>query len=254
MRIGLIGLITACCGTGFGQSSAALPAFEVASVKPHAGPRSGEGARRDRVTFEPGRLTMINVTMRRSIQSAYEVQEYQVSGPGWLDEERYDISAKSADAVPEKDLRLMLQRLLAERFKLEFHRVKKELPVYALLVAKNGPKFKESAADGEFSIKPTSRTTASMQRATVAQLVDMLTRVLKAPVLDETGLKSRYDVDIDITSYMPEGSEHSNGPPPDVAALAMAAVQEQLGLKLESRKAMLDLLVVDRAEKAPTEN
>jgi uncharacterized protein (TIGR03435 family) len=254
VRIGLIGWIAIGCGAGFGQTSAALPAFEVASVKPHAGPRSGEGARRDRVTVEPGRLTMINVTLRRSIQSAYEVQEYQVSGPGWLDEDRYDISAKSADAVPEKELHLMLQRLLAERFKLEFHRVKKELPVYTLLVAKNGPKFHESTADGEFSVKPTSRTTASIQRATMAQLVDVLTRVLKSPVLDETGLQSRYDVDIDITSYIPEGFEHSNGPPPDLAAIAMAAVQEQLGLKLESRKAMVDMLVVDRAEKAPTEN
>jgi uncharacterized protein (TIGR03435 family) len=222
-------------------------------VKPHTGAKAGEG-RREFVNVEPGRITMLNVTLRRCIRVAYEVQDYQISSPTWVEEDRYDITATAGNAVPEKELHLMLQRLLAERFKLEFHRVKKELPVYVLQVAKNGPKFHPSAAEGEFKAMPTSRTSVTFQRASVSQLVDALTQILRTPVVDETGLTGKYDVNVDMTSYLPEGFEHSNGPPPDIAGIAIAAVQEQLGLKLEQKKAPLDMIVVDRADKVPTEN
>ena len=257
MRLLLIAVASAAV---FGQTAPPAapsgPNFEVASVKPNLHSKAGgEGSRRQSVTVDPGRLTMINVTLQTCIRTAFEVRDYQISGPAWLEEERYDISAKAADAVPEKDLHLMLQRLLAERFRLEYHRQTKDLPAYVLTIAKGGPKFHESKTEGEFSVKPLGRTVATVERASVAQLVDLLTQVMRAPVLDETGLKAKYDITIDMTSYIPENMQHGPGAaPPDFAGIAMAVVQEQLGLKLESRKVASELIVIDHAEKAPTEN
>ena len=239
---------------GWAQDLGNLPAFEVASVKPDARAKmGGEGSRREMVRLEPGRLTMLNVTLRRAIQGAYKVNSYQISGPSWTDEERYDITAKATDAVPEEELRLMLQRLLAERFHLQFHRQKKELPAFVLAVAKGGPKFHESKAAGEFSMQPTGKATATFQHATVSQLVDLLSNVLKMPVLDETGLKGQYDVSVDMSSYIPENMDHNN-PALDLSGIVIAALQEQLGLKLESRKQLLDMLIIDGADKEPVEN
>jgi uncharacterized protein (TIGR03435 family) len=238
-----------------GSSALFAQAFEVATVKPDTGwKEGGHGMSRDRVSTDPGRLTMLNVTLRRTICWAYDVKTYQVTGPAWLDESHYDITGKAPEAAQEAEQRVMLQHLLGERFKLEFHREKKELPVYVLVVAKGGPKFKESKSEGEFAAMPTGRTSATFQRATVSLLVDTLTQLLRMPVLDETGLKGHYDVSVDMASYLPENFEHSNGPPPDIAGIVMSALPDQLGLKLESRKAPLDLLVVDHAEKAPIEN
>ena len=232
-----------------------LPAFEVASIRPaQRSKMGGEGSRKQSITVDPGRITMVNATLRSCLRVAFEVKDYQVTGPAWLEDERYDISAKAADAVPEKELHRMLQRLLAERFKLEYHKVTKELPAYVLLVAKGGPKFQESKTDGEFSAKPTSRTSASFEHAQISQLVDLLIEVMHSPVVDETGLKGKYDVAVDMTSYLPDNFEHSNGPPPDLLGIVVAALQKELGLKLESRKVPLDMIVVDRMERAPTEN
>ena len=257
MRLLLIALASAPL---FGQTAPPVapsgPAFDVASVKPNPQARAGgKGSRRGDFKVEPNRLTMTNVTLRTCVRVAFDVKDYQVTGPGWLDEDRYDISAVAAEAGPPKQIHLMLQRLLAERFKLEYHRQTKELPVYVLMVAKGGPKFHESKTEGDFSVQPTGRATATVQRATIAQLVDMLTQVLRMPILDETGLTSHYDVTVDMTSYIPENFEHGPGAaPPDIGGIVIAAVQEQLGLKLESRKAPTDLIVIDHAEKAPTEN
>lgn len=243
---------------GFAQTTAALPAFEVASIRPNTAFKGGEGMMRhggiDRITVDPERLTMYNVTLRGCVRVAFEIKDYQVVGPSWMNEERFDVTAKAAQPVSEKDLHLMLQRLLAERFKLTYHKEKKDLPAYVLVVGKSGPKFHESRSEGEFSAKPISRTQATFERATVAQLVDLLTQVLRVPIVDETGLTGQYDVTVDMTSYLPEGFDHSNGPPPDVQAIVMAAVQEQLGLKLDSRKVLLDQVIVDHIEKAPIEN
>jgi len=232
-----------------------LPAFEAASIKPDPRARmGGEGSRKQSTTEDPGRITLVNATLQSCIRIAFEIKDYQVSGPSWLEEDRFDISAKAADAVPAKELHRMLQRLLAERFKLEYHTVKKELPAYVLEVGKNGPKFHESKTEGEFSATPTGRTSATFERAQVSQLVDMLTQVLHMPIIDETGLKGKYDVAVDMTSYLPDNFEHSSGPPPDLAGIVMAAVQNELGLKLESRKVPLDMIVVDHMERTPTEN
>jgi uncharacterized protein (TIGR03435 family) len=130
------------------QSPAEKPAFEVASVKPAAPPTPGTfmtGSSGGPGTPDPGQATFTNVTQRTLLRTAYDVQDYQISGPAWLESERYDIVAKVPKGVTKEQFRLMLQSLLAERFKLTLHRETKDLPRYELVVAKGGSKLKESA-------------------------------------------------------------------------------------------------------------
>jgi len=255
-----VSLVVFACQS-FGQSAPAAPAFDVASVRvSQLGKAGGEGSRRQSIQFSPDSVTMRNASFRSCIQWAYHVMDYQITGPDWLATERYDIAAKSASAVPEDQLRQMLQTLLAERFKLTLHRQTKELPAYVLMVAKGGPKFKESATDGEPSIDPQlNRMAVVIQRTPVSQLVEGLSNILRAPILDETGLKGKYDVTIDVAKYLPDIQARGDGggrggPPVDPIPIIMTGLQEELGLKLESRKMPLDLLIIDHAEKVPTEN
>src|SRR5579872_6796460 len=148
--------------------------FDVASIKPSR--LSGEGRNRENVTANPGTLTMHNVSLRSALQWAYRMKEYQVSGPTWIGDERFDISAKAADAAGEDQLRAMLQNLLADRFKIALHREKKDLPFYALLVAKNGPKLAAGKADGKGNIQPKGMGLEA-QNTSLSEVADILTLV-----------------------------------------------------------------------------
>ena len=250
-----IALIILAASHGFGQTPPAAPAFEVASVRVSQGGR--EGKRGQSIQFSPDSLTMRNASFRACIAWAYHVFDYQIQGPDWMGNERYDITAKSAGEVPEDQLRLMLQGLLADRFKLSLHRLTKEQPAYVLLIAKGGPKFKESATDGEVSVDPQpAKMAVVVQRAPVSQLIEGLSGILRAPIIDQTGLKGKYDVTINVAKYIPqiEESRGAGGAPLDPIPILMTGLQEELGLKLESRKMPVDLVIVDRAEKVPTEN
>src|ERR1017187_1306955 len=153
--IGSVRLIFFNVGLAFSQPAAAPPAFEVASVKVNiAGTNAGMGRGREIVTPSPAGITMINVRLKTVIQWAYHVQPVQVSGPGWLDVDRYDVVAKAAGATPEDQLRQMMQTLLADRFKLAFHRESKEMQAYIITVAKTGLKIKESTTEGDMAIQP----------------------------------------------------------------------------------------------------
>ena len=246
----------------FGQSTPPAATFEVASVRvSQTGKAGGEGSRRQSIQHSPDSVTMRNVSFRSAIRWAYNVMDYQITGPDWLNTERYDIAAKSAAEVTEDQLHQMMQALLADRFKLTLHKVNKELPAYVLVVAKGGPKFKESKTEGEPSIDPQpNRMVVAIQRTPISQLVEGLSNILRAPILDETGLKGKYDVTIDVAKYLPEMGKMGGdgggrgGPPIDPIPIIMTGLQEELGLKLESRKMPLDLLIIDHAEKVPTEN
>ena len=242
----------------FGQPAAAPAAFEVASVKAsQIAKTGGEGSRREKVDHTPASVTMRNVTMKSAIQWAYNVRRFQVSGPGWLEAERYDINGKAASEVPEDQLRLMMQTLLTDRFKLTFHREEKVLPVYALVIGKGGPKFKESESQGDMTIGPTGKGKASglAQRITIEQGLELLAQApfLDRPILDETGLKGRYDMAIDLSAYLSDPDQMKQFQA-DPSQLLFAVLQDQLGLKLESKKAPVQLLIIDGAEKLPTEN
>jgi uncharacterized protein (TIGR03435 family) len=144
------GLAVVCCGAVFSQTPEALPSFEVASVKPAAPMIAGRmmiGMRGGPGTPDPGQITYTNVSIKNVLTNAYNVKGYQIQGPDWLDSVRFDIAAKVPQGTTKDQMRLMLQSLLAERFKLTLHHTTKEMPMYALVVAKGGPKLKESPED-----------------------------------------------------------------------------------------------------------
>ncbi|SPE40254.1 conserved hypothetical protein [Candidatus Sulfopaludibacter sp. SbA3] len=145
----------------------------------------------------------------------------------------------------------MLQTLLAERFKLAFHRETKELSVYALVVAKGGPNLKESDREGESTTKTDPKRPGSggtQTRTSMAQFADLLDGCCGLPVVDLTGLKGRYDFTLDISSYMVRDQVL------DTPGVVSEALQKQLGLNIVERKILIEMMVVDHAEKIPIEN
>jgi len=225
------------------------PAFDAASVKPNVEHQAnGEGHPIAFINPSPGSLRVQNSTLKECIQWAYNVQESQVSGPSWMESERFDIVAKSAGEAPIEQLRLMLQTLLRERFKLALHRERKELPGYALLVDKGGPKLHETAAEGDPVMKMNGPMMTA-QRMSMSRFVEILNQQLRNPVVNLTGLNGRYDFAVDISKYVTPDMA-----PADMNAAFFVLVRQELGLRIEARKLPLDVLVVDHAEKTPVEN
>ena len=226
--------------------------FDVASIRP-----AQPGQRGDGVQMEPGVVTLRNATLRSCIRFAYHVEDYQISGPSMLDEARFDIVAKAATAAPGDDLRLMMRSLLDERFKLAFHKEPREMTALVLVVAKGGHKLTPNEVEGKPSFQ-TGKLNLTGKGATLGQLTDFLSHELRQPVIDQTGLTGRFDFFLDINAYVNEEvmktAGPNGGPPTEAPAIIAQAMQKQLGLKVEPRKLPIDVIVVDRMEKAPTEN
>ena len=231
----------------FGQPAVSRMEFEVASVKPN---RSGSGSSSSHDGH--GRISATNCSLLDYITRAYGVRLYQVSGPDWLSSEKYDIVAKSPDGTPSDQTMPMLQKLLEDRFKLTMHRTTRELPVYELVTAKNGPKLKEVEAGGSNTNSGRGHMTA--QRTSVRFLSEFLSRQMDRPVLDMTGLKGVYDFTLDWTPDESPSAKAEGAIDAPKSPSLLTALQEQLGLKLQGRKAPIEILVVDHAEKVPTEN
>jgi uncharacterized protein (TIGR03435 family) len=240
----------------------APPAFDVASIRAsQPGSREGEGLKRDMrtsaaVRVSPDSVIIRNSSMRSIVCWAYHIFDFQLKGPDWMATTRFDINAKSANEVPDDKLRLMLQALLTDRFKMATHTENKEMSAYVLQVAKGGPKVKESTSgDGDFDIQPNQqKMEVTVLRAGIPNLIDALSNVFRAPVVDETGLKGKYDATFNVMKYMADMRPTEGGPPPDPHAIIIRGLQEELGLKLEPKKTAVDLVIVDRAEKVPVEN
>jgi uncharacterized protein (TIGR03435 family) len=253
MQAGIFG-ISVCIVSAlaaFAQTSGGPAEFEVASVKVNTVGANEAWRGRENVGNTPATLTMQNVRLRTAMAWAYRVQGAQISGPTWLESERYDIFAKAASAVGEEQIRLMLQKLLADRFKLTFHRNTREMSAYVLVVAKGGLKVHESTAEGESGVAPAGKMTvlATARRTTVSQLAGLLSTELQTPVVDLTGLKGQYDFAINIAPYVTDTVKQE-----DVPGILAQAIEEQLGLRLESRRTAIEMLMVDHAEMTPVEN
>ena len=180
----------------------------------------------------------------------------QISGPSWLNDVWFDIWAKAATPAKDAELRLMLQNLLAQRFQLAVHRETREMPTLVLTVGKNGHKLEPAGEQGTPSFE-TGKLTLTGKSATVAQLVAFFSQQLREPIVDRTGLEGRFNFFLDINSYFTEESRKGGpdgGPPQDASNIVSQALQAQLGLKLDSKKAPIEMLIVDRVEKVPTEN
>jgi uncharacterized protein (TIGR03435 family) len=227
---------------------------------------------------DPGMVDYKNVSLRSVIATAYEMKEYQISGPDWLDTERFDIVAKTPPNTPKGQIPLMLQNLLAERFKLIAHREQKVMPVYAMVVGKNGFKLKpvEGEPDGRMRMTISPRGRQMSGPTTLTALAGGLSQMMDRPVVDLTELKGTYNIDLEWVPDEREGgvlskmrimaaqagggggggggeAAHAEASEPNGLSL-FGALQEKLGLRLESRKSPVDILVVDSAEKVPTEN
>jgi len=264
-----------------GASKAA--AFEVASVKPN---NSGDG--RVAIMAQPGgRISMTNVTLRLMIRNAYRVQDSQIAGgPDWLNTARFDVTAKADGNPPADETQLMMRALLAERFKLATHNESRELPVYALVPARTdarpGPQLKKSEADcgaGRGSAPPAAAVPLApgqvpscgvvvgfgsirARGTTLAALSSTLAGSAGRVVVDRTGFTDRFDIDLTWTpDQIPQAQTGAGAQPLVVNGATVdpngpslfTALQEQLGLKLESTKGPVDVLVIDRAEK-PSED
>jgi uncharacterized protein (TIGR03435 family) len=230
-------------------------AFETASIKPSQEP---EG--RSSINTAPGRLTMRNQTLKDCIRIAYDVKVAQVSGGAkWAEFERFDVEAKARRPVGDRELMLMLQALLKDRFKLDLRRETKMVPGYALMQAKGGVKIREvEPGPGHINTRIGNITGES---ASMANLTAALSELLKVPVLDETGVSGVFTFGLDWTPDVSRPRPGLSQEDPDPSALPnspegpslFAALQEQLGLKLERRKSPLGVLVIERAEKPAAE-
>ncbi len=252
------------------------PTFEVASVKPN----NGDGPIMS--TTQPGgRVTMVNVPLRMLIRTAYQLQDEQiVDAPNWISAEHFDIVAKAAGDVPPPTpgnsgpLQLMMRSLLAERFKLAVHRETREFPAYALELARRdgrlGPQLRPSAVDcaaiaaargsggGAPPASAAARPPCGVRAAggqmiagglPLSQLAVLLSSMVQRVVIDRTGLTGSFDLDLNWT---PDRTPQAAGPLPQSdpnAPSIFTALQEQLGLKLESVKNPVEVLVIDHVER-----
>ena len=229
------------------------PTFEIATIKPNK-----SGVESNSIVYGPAGMNCTNVTLKACLRAAYDLQEYQIVGPSWLSSERYNIVANAPGRATRDQLCRMLQVLLTERFKMKTHRESKDLSVYELVASKNGPKhLNEPAADAQPRRQLTNGSLV-FQNFPISMFTEYLQRlsVIGRPVLDGTGLKGNYDFSLSLI----EGSRDLKGHR-GKAAMNQALergiftmVKEQLGLQLVPRKSVIDLRVIDQAERVPTEN
>jgi len=285
----------------FGQT--ALPAaFEVASIKEARPPASIEDIQAAQfhigMNINGSRADYGFMSLADLIPYAYRVKRYQVSGPGWMNETRWDILVRIPEGQPADRAPEMMQKVLVERFKLSIHRENREQSVYALVVGNGGLKIKEAAAleepvvGGGLDVRinsdnsgvaisssatgpmrmtpgPNGGMQLQMAKITMAALADRLTQFMDRPVVDATGLKGNYQVTLDLPREamngmafaeklvalagsgsfgVPDVSDPNTSPSPIIRSV------KNLGLDLQSRKAPVETIIVDRVEKTPTAN
>ncbi len=231
-----------------------------------------------------GRFTATNARLKMLVGIAYDVKGFEISGgPGWINSDGFDITAKAADSnISLEQLRPLLQALLEDRFQLMVHRDTKEMPIYALTVAKGGPKLPAAKEGGCVPFGPNippppplgagqpppilcggflrGPNLLQAGKVTMTQLVNVLSDVLGRPVIDKTEFTGTFDVKLEFTpegtAFGTEGFGPPGGLPPGIDTSGpslFTVLQDQLGLKLESQKGPGQVLVIDHAEK-PSEN
>lgn len=239
----------------------ANPAFEVATIKP-SDPAHPEQI----ITLRGAEVITTNVTVHALINLAYWLHPKQLTGgPAWTESDKFDMAGKpDAPGQPNVDqMKVMIQKLLADRFQLKFHFEKRDLPVYAVRLAKTGGKITKSQDDPKgipgwnFRRNPSGMIMA-FRNSPMSQFTAVLQNSMDRPVVDQTGLSERYDFTLNFTPD-PAQAALLDGPPapagdnPDAAPDLFAAFQQQLGLKLEPTRAPVDVMVIDKVEK-PSEN
>jgi uncharacterized protein (TIGR03435 family) len=235
----------------FASTALAQPAFDVASVKELSD--FVPGTTSERIVVNPGSLAMHGVRLRACMKWAYDVNDYQISGPSWMgapgwggrDLPRYEVLAKAPEGTSAAQMKLMLQNLLVDRFKLKLHRETREMPVFLLTIAKSNTSLKPSAdQNAERRIIPGQDGSLQFLNSTISELAEFVSGPLQSPILDRTGFAGRFD----FTLKNPPGSRE------DVLATLTESLRQQLGLKLENQKAPIEMLIVDSAQQKPLAN
>ncbi len=241
------------------------PAFEVASIRPAAPQQQGKIM--ISMGGDPSRVNYTNVSLKNVLMRAYEVRTYQIGGPSWIDEDRFDIIAKIPDGATREQVPAMLRNLLAERFRMVVRRETKEQQVYGLVVGRGGAKLTRAEDDGTPAAKGmmmmSSDGRLEARRSTLAAFTDMLSNLLDRPVVDMTGLDGIYDITLEVSMEDLAGMRklaggaavaHAAPAPESAPAASIFTAIQQLGLRLEPRRAPIDFIVVEKAERVPTEN
>jgi uncharacterized protein (TIGR03435 family) len=293
MRTVLFSLLLSGVGCVLAQSADSSPKFEVAAIRPGNAP-AGRGAGIQPGLYgctggpgtpDPGTLRC-NVSFGELLRMAYQLMPYQFTAADWMRTSWFEIDAKIPVGSTKEQLFVMQQNLLAERFKLAVHWDKKQMQIYEMAVGKDGPKFKEwvdlpplapgatpydrpkSAGPLKASdLRPNPDSPTEWQtiygshsrrgKMSMNDLGAYLSVQLDQPVINSTGLKGEYDIMLDyVMEPRPLPGRAPNPDPPPLAAgpTLLKAVESQLGLKLESKKGTIDVLVIDHIDKTPTEN
>jgi uncharacterized protein (TIGR03435 family) len=268
------------------------PAFEVASIRPSTA--SGQGLVNMGIKIDGAQVRCVSFSFKDYIGIAYRMKSFQISGPDWMESERFDISATLPPGSAAGQLPDMFRALLTDRFQVKLHKEKKEFPVYVLVIGKGALKLKETGPEsdaekdepkdvvnaagtgsaagvgvslGHGSSYSLANNRFEARKLTIAQLADSLEPYANRPIVDMTGLKGRYDFGIDFTpedyrAMMVRGAIARGVvlPAEGLRALdgssdgALGDALQQVGLRLEARKAPLDVLIIDEALKTPTAN
>lgn len=229
-------------------------AFEVSSIKPSSDQDLVIGM----FTYPGGRVTATRYTLKMLIHEAYAIEDYKIlDGPAWASSDLFNLEAKPASGSPlskwipanfktppNEEMRQMLQELLQERFHLRIHREPKKGTIYVLVAGKGGTKLNAPSSVTAQPFVSFLQYGLSGRNATMDQLAERLASILNCPVLNHTNMQGNFDFLID---YRLDSSE------PDRTALVIHAVEDQLGLKLETQSGLVDVIVIDHAEK-PSEN
>jgi uncharacterized protein (TIGR03435 family) len=237
MSLRIVACIALIAGPAIAQRAAV---FETASIKPAA-----ENGHTETRRYPGGRFTATSITLKALIQRAWDVKDFQIAaGPRWMHSELFDVVAKAPPTANASGpgLNQMIQSMLRERFLLEIHREIKDMPIYSLLVAKSGPKLTPTTA----AMQTWSRRNGSLVGTKVPMDMlagDLLESQLRRVVVDHTGIPGEFDIKL---KWTPENAE-------EAGVSLFTAIQEQLGLRLESTHGPVEMLVVDRAER-PSEN
>jgi uncharacterized protein (TIGR03435 family) len=226
--------------------------FEAATLKPYpsgcvSGPMTRSG-----IEESKGLIRIENMSLKAVIEMSYGVKDFQFERPAWVDTACFDIVAKPPASYKHEDLQSLLRNLLADRFKLSVHNDSKEMTAYVLTVAKDGPKFHEATKPrGYFTARPGHIDGA---RVSMKRFIGALKGMFPRPIIDETGLSAEYEIKLEWTpdqaAAMPAGDEQV----PDPGVSISTALRDQLGLRLQTRKAPVEIVIVDHIEKTPTDN
>ena len=243
------GIAVLAAASAFAQAPGTRPAFVVASIKPNT-----TGDTNSSSNSSKGQIVMINQTLKRLVERAYNVKAFQVNGPDWMESLRFDVVAKYPPDTRDEEKAAMLRTMLEDRFKLAIHRESKERQGYALVVAKGGFKLKPAQSSegnsGSNSNSDGRVITWDATRYAMAMVADFVSRRMSETVVDHTGIAGVYDFKLSFTTDDPP----PDGVEPTGLPTLSAALQDYFGLRLQPQKVPVEFIIVDRVERVPTEN